>query len=88
MSKKRSRSPVPKAAVSETEYPAAPLKKQDPYSRAPWKPGEVPARTHGEFIIQPFDATPTPYGHGFFGIEKPTNRGKRVTDDITGDKKS
>lgn len=80
MGKKRKNQPVPMAATASFEYPTAPLKKQDCYSRTPWKPNEVPARAYGVFVSQPLDATPTPYGHGFMGVEKPTNRGKKVVD--------
>lgn len=79
--KKRKGSAIPMAPTSGLESPSSPLKKQDKYSATPWKPNEVPARRFNQFITQPLDATPSTYGKNFFGVECPTNRGKKILDE-------
>lgn len=59
---------------SSADVPAAPLKKQSPYSRDPWQPGEVPAFPFMK-TLRPLSVKATPYGHGSIGVEKPTARG-------------
>lgn len=77
MSKRKAAAPTA-CGYDSVSQPEPPLKRQSRWSGLPWQPGEIPA---GSFmpVSRPHDQSAPIYGHPSMGVERPTNRGKRVT---------